>query len=435
MQGDELKSEQKSAIVFGEGKDIKDARLKLSDKDMKWWKDAKFGMFIHWGLYAIPATGEWSMTRNHIPAQVYDKFADEFIPKHFDGRAWAKTAKEAGMNYMVLTARHHDGFALWDSPASDGGFNSVNRAAKRDFVAEYVKACREAGLGVGLYYSPMDWRFPGYFKPKELVENAALLKKQCYGQVEELMRNYGKIDVLWYDGSWLAHEGTDADAAWFWEPIKLNSMVRRYQPKTVISPRSGWEGDFKVQEGGKLITGPIIETPWEKCLNLNKTSWGFNTVQKTMTPQEIVRFLVDVVGRGGNMLLNVGPDRDGVIPPTHVAILKTVGDWLGCYGQTIYGTKAGPFQPADNVWSTTHKENKIYVHVLATDADSTTVILPPLDRRVVASSSLSGGQLSCSQTPVQIELKLSSRPKDGFPSVIELVLENTGKELDVQTRN
>ena len=337
------------------------------------------------------------------------------------------------MNYMVLTARHHDGFALWDSPASHGGFNSAKRAAKRDFVAEYVKACRDAGLGVGIYYSPMDWRFPGYFKPKELPDNAALLKKQCYGQVEELMKNYGKIDVLWYDGSWLAHEGTDADAAWFWEPIKLNTMVRQYQPKAVISPRSGWEGDFKVQEGGKLITGPIIGTPWEKCLNLNKTSWGFNTVQKTMTPQEIVRFLVDVVGRGGNMLLNVGPDRDGVIPPAHVAILKTVGDWLGSYGQTIYGTKAGPFQPVDNVWSTTHKENRIYVHVLATDADSTTVILPPLNRKIISSSSLSGGQLACSQTPSQIELKLSSQPKDGFPSVIELVLENAGQALEIPT--
>jgi alpha-L-fucosidase len=215
------------------------------------------------------------------------------------------------MNYMVLTARHHDGFALWDSEASYQGYCSAKRAAKRDFVAEYVKACREAGLGVGLYYSPMDWRFPGYFKPKELPENAALMKKQCYGQIEELMENYGKIDVLWYDGSWLAHQGTDADAAWLWEPVKLNSMVRKYQPKVVISPRSGWEGDFKVQEGSGPVTGPIIDTPWEKCLNLNKTSWGFNTVQKLMTPQEIIRYLVDTVDRGGNMLLNVGPDRDG----------------------------------------------------------------------------------------------------------------------------
>lgn len=435
MQGDELKSEQKSAIVFKEGNDVKDARLKLAEKDMKWWRDAKFGMFIHWGLYAIPATGEWSMTRKNIPVEVYDKFADEFIPKYFDGQAWAKAAKDAGMNYMVLTARHHDGFALWDSPSSHGGFNSVNRAAKRDFVAEYVKACRDAGLGVGLYYSPMDWRFPGYFKPRELADNAALLKKQCYGQIEELMKNYGKIDVLWYDGGWLAHEGTDADAAWFWEPIKLNSMVREYQPKAVINPRSGWEGDFKVQEGGKLITGPIIETPWEKCLNLNKSSWGFNTVQKTMPPQEIVRFLVDVVGRGGNMLLNVGPDRDGVIPAAHVAILKSVGDWLGKYGQTLYGTKAGPFQPVDHVWSATHKENKIFIHVLATDSDSATIVLPALERKIIAFKCLSGGKLAYSQTPAQIELKLSNRPQDGFPTVIELVLEPAGKALEVQTRN
>ena len=432
MKGDELKSEQKSAMVFKEGNDVKDARLKLSEADMKWWSDAKFGMFIHWGLYAIPATGEWTMSKKNIPAEEYAKLADEFTPKHFDGRTWAQTAKDAGMNYMVLTARHHDGFALWDSAASYQDFCSGKKAAKRDFVAEYVKACREAGLGVGLYYSPMDWRFPGYFKPRELTDNAALLKKQCYGQIEELMKNYGNIDVLWYDGSWLAHQGTDADAAWFWEPLKLNSMVREYQPKVVISPRSGWEGDFKVQEGGKNVTGPIIETPWEKCLNLNKTSWGFNTVQKPMTPQEIVRFLVDVVGRGGNMLLNVGPDRDGVIPSTHVAILKEVGHWLGAYGQSIYATKAGPFQPVDNVYSSTHKGNRIYIHLLASDSDSTTVVLPPLHRKISAFSSLSGGNLTCSQTASQIELKLTNRSQDGFPSVIELVVEDANKVLEIQ---
>jgi alpha-L-fucosidase len=432
---DEQKSEQKSEIVFSGDDGIKDERLNLPAKDMEWWQDAKFGMFIHWGLYAIPATGEWTMFRQKIPAEEYAKLADEFIPKHFDARRWARIARQAGMNYMVLTARHHDGFALWDSPASYQGYCSGRSAAKRDFVAEYVQACREAGLGVGLYYSPMDWRFPGYFKPKELAANAALMKQQCYGQMNELMTNYGRIDILWYDGSWLSHDGTDADAAWLWEPLKLNSMVRKHQPGIVINPRSGWQGDFKVQEGGKPITGPIIGTPWEKCLNLNKSSWGYNSVQRLMTPQEVVRFLIDTAGRGGNLLLNVGPDRDGVIPPSHVAVLKEVGNWLGAYGTGIYGTKAGPFQPKDGVYSSTHKGNRIHIHVQITGADAADVSLPPINRKILSYSLLSAGSLVCEQTTSGIDLKISKHRDDGYPAVVELVMDHPGKAFDVQTRN
>ena len=435
MKGDELKSKEKSAMVFKEGNDIKDERFKLAPEDMAWWRDAKFGMFIHWGLYAIPATGEWTMFRQNVPAAEYAKLADEFVPKRFDARTWSKAAKDAGMKYMVLTARHHDGFALWNSPSSHQDFCSGKSAAKRDFVAEYVTACREQGLGVGLYYSPMDWRFPGYFKPKELPESAGLMKRQCYGQVAELMRNYGKIDVLWYDGSWLAHKGTDADAAWLWEPLKLNSMVRELQPKVVINPRSGWQGDFKVQEGGNQISGPIIDTPWEKCLNLNKTSWGFNSAQKLMTSREIVRFLVDCVGRGGNMLLNVGPDRDGEIPEAHVVILKQVGDWLATQGHSIYGTKPGPFQPEDGIFSSTHKENRIYVHVLANGSDSATIMLPPIDRKIVSFSLLSSGRMNCTQSPSGIDLKIDNRSNDGFPAVVELILDSPARVLETRQRN
>ena len=421
---------QTAGMVFKEGNSIKDERLKLAPGDMTWWRKAKFGLFIHWGLYAIPGTSEWTMFKQNIPAEEYARLADEFVPQHFDPRAWAQAAKSAGMNYMVLTARHHDGFALWDSPASYQGFCSARKAAKRDFVAEYVTACREAGLGVGLYYSPMDWRFPGYFKPKELPESAALMKRQCYGQVEELMKNYGKIDVLWYDGSWLAHQGSDADAAWLWEPLKLNTMVRKYQPKAVISPRSGWQGDFKVQEGGTPVSGPIIDTPWEKCLNLNKSSWGFNKVQKLMTSQEVVRYLVDTVGRGGNMLLNVGPDRDGVIPAAHVAILKEVGDWLGKYGTSIYGTAAGPIQPKDGVYSTTHNKNRIFVHVLATKESTVSLELPPIKRNIRAFSLLTGGNLVGNQSASKTEITITNRQTGGYPAVVELLLDDDAKASD-----
>jgi alpha-L-fucosidase len=231
-------------------------------------------MFIHWGLYAIPATGEWTMFNQKIPAETYAKLADRFQPKHFNANVWAAVAKSAGMKYMVMVSRHHDGFALFNSASSYQNFNTMETAAHRDFVAEYTTACRKAGLAVGLYYSPMDWRFPGYFDPKGLPENAALMKQQAYGQVEELMKNYGKIDILWYDGGWLSHKGGDADAAWFWEPLKLNSIVRKHQPDIVINPRSGMFGDFQVNEGSKEVKGPIIDIPWEKCLNLNGVQLG-----------------------------------------------------------------------------------------------------------------------------------------------------------------
>lgn len=363
MTGDELKSLKKAAKVMKHGGGLKDSRLDLSEADMKWWQDAKFGMFIHWGLYAVPAQGEWYMHKKKVPAEEYAKLADEFKGKDFDAKEWAQVAKDAGMKYMVLTARHHDGYSLWDSPESIGDFTSAKRAAKRDFVKEYVEATREAGLGVGLYYSPMDWRIPGYWKPKELKESAAELKQQTYGQLEELMSNYGDIDVLWYDGAWLAHKGSNKTAAWLWEPLKLNKMVRQHQPKVVMNDRSGWEGNFRSAEGNKPVKGPILDFYWEKCLNLNRGGWGYHTKNREMTPQQVIKMLVDVVTRGGNMLLNVGPDANGVIPAKHVNILKRVGHWMEQYGDTIYGTKAGPFQPVDNVYGATQKGDHIYVYV------------------------------------------------------------------------
>lgn len=417
LKGDEKKSLEQYGGVLGKN-GIVAPELNLSIEQMKWWRDAKFGMFIHWGLYSIDGNGEWAMFNNKIPADEYAKLADKFNPQYFDANVWAKVAKDAGMKYMVLTARHHDGFALWNSPSSYLLFNSFKTAAHRDFVKEYTTACRNAGLAVGLYYSPMDWRFPGYFKPKELMENATLMKEQAYGQVEELMKNFGKIDILWYDGGWLAHNGTDADAAWFWEPVKLNKMVRRYQPEVVISPRSGWEGDFQCKEGGGKIDGPIINTPWEKCLNLNQTSWGYNSYQNLMSLKEIIVMLVNTVDRGGNMLLNVGPDAQGLIPETHIARLKEVGDWLQKYGESIYGTRPGPFDPKDDVYGSVQKDNLIYIHLLAVN-DS--LQLPPLERKIISCKQMAGSSLNFIQNEKGITIRLDKLLPD--LNVSTLILE------------
>jgi len=419
----EKKSMEKGKIypsLKGVGQGVSGPGSNLPPEKMQWWEDQKFGMFIHWGLYAIPATGEWTMFNQKIPAEEYAKLADQFNPKHFSAAEWAKVAKEAGMKYMVMVSRHHDGFALWNSPSSYKHFDSWETAAHRDFVKEYTDACRKAGLYVGIYYSPLDWRFPGYFDPKGLPDNAALLKKQTYGQVEELMKNYGKIDILWYDGGWLAHKGTDADAAWFWEPLKLNAMVRSYNPDVVINPRSGMVGDFQTDEGGADVKGPIIPFPWEKCLNLNETSWGYNKAQRLMPLEKIITMLVNTVDRGGNMLLNVGPDPDGVIPPTHVDRLKEVGNWLAKNGESIYQTRSGPFQPVDDFYGATYKGNNIYIHLLKMPEGETVIKLPPIKQTVTACSVLKGKKVKFHQDVTGINLDLTGVQLD--PIVTTLVL-------------
>ena len=395
MSSDEKASMEKNNISMGKN-GLVSPGLQLTEKNMTAWRDMKFGMFIHWGLYAIPARGEWVMYNEKIPPAEYAKLADKFNPQHFDANQWAQLAKDAGMKYMVLTARHHDGFCLWDSPSSYGNFTSFKTASKRDFVREYIEACRKAGLAVGIYYSLMDWRFPAYFDPCGLPGNAQLMKQQCWGQVRELCSKYGRIDILWYDGGWLAHKGSDADAAWLWDSVNLNKMVRQYNLKTVINPRSGWEGDFTCNEGDAKVTGPIIATPWEKCLNLNKVSWGYSTKQNLMSFEEAIGMILDVVVRNGNILLNVGPDPNGVIPASHVQRLRQIGNWMKDYGESIYGTRGGPFEPTE-FYGSTYRNKTVYVHIRKWPADGQ-IKLPALSQKILSATLLHGGKVSVEQT-------------------------------------
>lgn len=379
-----------------------------SDATMKWWRDAKFGMFIHWGLYAVPAKGEWYMEQAGIPIDTYRKYAFDqgngvyFDAKDYHPAQWAQLAKDAGMKYMCLTARHHDGFALFDShfPLA---FTSV-QTLHRDLFGEYVKACRAAGLHVGVYFSLIDWRYPGYYDVTGThcapnawgyktaawhKGNADMMKNEAYEEIRTLFRNYGRIDYLFWDGGWLAQQGTDRDAAYFWEPGKyrdpgnpwpvapendvrdrsgrplgIMGIVRHYSPNVICNGRSGWVGDFESVEGGAEITGPVRADPWEKCLNLNQVTWGYNTKQDLMTETQLTRYLVDAVVRNGNLLLNVGPDRHGRIPPTHAALLRRFGAWLHRVGDSIYGTRGGPWNPVDGQYGFTSKPGKIFIHLL-----------------------------------------------------------------------
>lgn len=187
------------------------------------------------------------------------------------------------------------------------------------------------------------------------------------------MRDYGEIPILWYDGAWLAHEGTDADAAWLWEPLKLNRLVRQYQPDIVLNPRSGFEGDFKCNEGDDDITGGIFPTPWEKCFTISK-AWGYTEDEEIMPLDRIITHIVNAAVRNGNTLINVAPDSDGVIPAAAVNRMRELGNWLQTYGDSIYGTRGGPIQPVDGVFGTTQKGNRVYLHILSRERLAATPI-------------------------------------------------------------
>ena len=378
------------------GQVVVDSSLLLSQKDMQWWKDAKFGLFIHFGLYSVLGKGEWAMFDRRMDTSEYGKLRDSFTVSKFSGKNWVDVARQAGCRYMVVTSRHHDGFSLFNT--SVGDYNSMNAPVKKDLIKEYVEAAHNAGMKVGIYYSPLDWRYPGFFFPDLYYSNALEMKKQTYTQVRELLSNYGKIDILWYDGGedfWLGFGGLlwDGGKGWHtrginkpykgrfsWEPVKLNTMVRELQPKIVINPRSGWMGDFNTQE---VRLRGRENRPWELCTNLSGGAWGWTPSAKDniMALDSCIRLLVSVVCQDGNLLLNVGPRADGEIEPVQVQRLKEMGDFLSKYGESIYNTRGGVWDA--NWGGTTVTEDAIYVHVLRVPVNGR-IVLPAVSRKISA---------------------------------------------------
>lgn len=322
---------------------------------MNWWRDAKFGMFIHWGVYSVLKRGEWVLFNEKIPKAEYRKFSDKFLPEKYNPEEWVSLAKEAGMKYMVLTTRHHDGFSLFDSKVSD--FTAPKSAAKRDLIKEYVEACRKNDMRIGFYYSLADWMYDSYFLGPEKDPNGwEKLVEYVHAQVRELMTNYGKIDILWYDGR-------GPYTAEQWKSKELNEMVRKLQPEIIINERSGTPEDFDTPEQ-KIPRHPSeFEMPgrdWESCMTLND-HWGYcENDTNWKTSAEVIWNLASCCAGGGNYLLNVGPKPDGTIPEESVRILKEVGKWLKENGESIYGTKEG--KDRFFLGRTTLKENKLYIH-------------------------------------------------------------------------
>lgn len=433
MTGDELQSMLKSNIQLKSLGGVRCPELKLSSEDLDWWKDAKIGMFIHWGLYSILGTGEWSRFKEKIPKETYEALADELRPADSFMTEWAELARDFGAKYTVMVTRHHDGFSLWDSAAAYEGFTSAKTGARRDYVREYVDAVRDAGLRVGVYYSPMDWRFPGYFDPKgekdpANAENAQLMKKQCYGQVEELCRDYGPVDIMWYDGGWLAHKGSDSSSAWFWEPEKLNKIVRKYNPKTLINPRSGYEGDFYCDEGSHEIVGKILPVPWEKNMCVcSGCSWGYMEDDPVSDFDWLIRMMADVICRGGNWLVNVGPDRNGHIRPDVAARMREIGAWLSKYGEAVYGTRGGPIEPVDHVCGSVYKGNRVYLHVQDLAACNGRQ-LPLSEYRVESVTEFDGKPCTFTQNEAGVSIRTDGVTPRGADTILVLTLDRPVRE-------
>jgi alpha-L-fucosidase len=296
---------------------------------MRWWHEARFGMFVHWGLYAVLGRHEWAMNRERIPVEEYEKLADGFKPGPRPMREWAQLAVDSGMKYMVMTTKHHEGFCLWDSRQTD--YNAVQRGPGRDLVAEYVETCRAFGLKVGFYYSLMDWHHPD--GARCIVDEAARQRFIAFthGCVEELMTNYGDIDILWYD---VPAPLKDADS---WESRRMNAMARRLQPHIVINNRSVLPEDFGTPEGH--IKGDQ-EHAWEACMTSNN-SWGYFPTAPDddwTSTRDVINMLIQCAGQGGgNLLLNIGPAPDGSVPPQALRNFAPVGKWLEKHGECVLG--------------------------------------------------------------------------------------------------
>lgn len=432
---------------------------KQHDARMAWWRDAKFGMFIHWGVYSVPAGtwdgktdyAEWIMESAHIPVSRYEQFAKEFDPVKFDAKAWVKTAKDAGMKYIVITSKHHDGFCMWPTKLTDWSICRTPwwQRTHRDPLMELSQACRSAGLKFGVYYSIMDWHSSDWPNRRawndvatgtpDMDRYVAYMK----GQLKELITRYHPA-VLWFDGEWESPWTADRG-------IDLYNYVRSLDPKIIINnrvgkARAGMEGMNKGQDRVGDYGTPEQQIPprgfgpgvdWETCMTMNN-HWGYNKHDDHWkSPETIVRNLCDIASKGGNYLLNVGPTSEGLIPQPCVERLAEVGQWVKVNGAAIYGSgptpfgaEAGTFSPTEKDkdgkptfvsawdWRATTKPGKIYVEIFNWPADGK-LELPGLESQVKKTWLLADGEkLKTTSADSGVSLALPAEAPDKIASVV-----------------
>jgi alpha-L-fucosidase len=416
---------------------------------MDWWSRARFGMFIHWGLYSIPA-GEWKGNTNHaewirttaqIPLAEYDKFVGQFNPVKFNATDWVRMAKNAGMKYITITSKHHDGFCLFDSKYTD--FDVMSTPFRRDILKELADACHKEGIKICWYHSIMDWHHPDYLPRREWEKDrpAAGADFDRYvqhmkNQLKELLTNYGEISVLWFDGEW--------EATWNQKyGTEIYNYVRSLQPNIIINNRvgagrAGMEGFTKAGEFAGDFGTPEQEIPatgmpglyWETCMTMNN-NWGYNKHDDHWkSPEDLIRKLADIASKGGNFLLNIGPTAEGVFPEPAIERLKALGDWMKVNGEAIYSTKASPFKTLS--WGRCTQKSvdggvRLYLHVFDWPTDGKLVvpgILNNPSRAYLLSDSKKTG-LGVGRNEDAIVISVSPKAPDVINSVV--VLDVDGK--------
>ena len=421
---------------------------------IRWFQEARFGLFVHFGLYSIPARGEWVRSTERIPTEAYQPYFDTFDPTRFDARAWAKAARQAGMKYAVLTAKHHDGFCLFDTAYSD--YKVTNTPFGRDIVREFLEAFRAEGLRVGLYYSLLDWHHPDYphygdmyhpLRDEPSADNSGRVWERyveyLHNQVRELCTNYGRLDLLWFDFSYGDMRGEK------WRAAELADMVRTLQPGVIINNRlevSGegfgslyacrptpWHGDFitpeKMIPPGGLRDVEGNDLCWESCITMNN-SWGYTRDDCWYKPADLlIKKLVECVSCGGNMILNVGPDATGAFPAEASDILEGIGRWMSRNGESIHGCgKAGLAKPD---WGRyTRRDNAVYLHIFENSIGPLPV--PQIQKEQIRSAALlsDGSEVAVSTSWVHSDypdtcfLDLGPDPvlPDDVDTVVKIVL-------------
>lgn len=388
-------------------------------KQREWFSDARFGLFIHWGPFSIPGSGEWVMNERKVTVENYSRLEKFFNPIDFDAVKWVSTAKNAGMKYITLITRHHDGFSMWDTKYSD--FNIMNTPYKKDIVKMMADECHKQGIKLYLYYSLLDWRREDY--PHETGKTGQSSGRKGHGdyasylafmknQLTELLTNYGEIGGIWFDGHWdqTAPEGAaDRSSRIDWKYNEIYGLIHKLQPQCMIgnnhhlSPFPG--EDFQMFEqdlpgenkSGLSFQEASAQVPLEACVTMNG-SWGFNlTDNNYKSKAELIRTLVKASSLGANLLLNIGPMPNGEIQPEFTSRLNSMGDWLKIYGESIYNTKAGFAKPTES-WSSTQNGKKIYLHIL--DPKTTAITYAPVPfKKIKKAYLLNGG------TPVKYTLK------------------------------
>jgi alpha-L-fucosidase len=397
----------------------------------QWFDEARYGLFMHWGAYAQYGRGEQVLFREHLDQNEYARAARAWNPTRFNAAAWADLARRSGFRYAVLTARHHDGFCLWDSRQTR--YTTAAQAAGRDFVGEYVEAFRAAGLRVGLYYSLADWRIPAYWDgPAKDPQGWEQFRQYVHNQVAELLTNYGKIDVIWFDGAW-PHSAQE------WHSPELVQMIRRLQPDILINNRlgtlpasvdpslphaDGGAGAGESRELGDFGTPEHQITAeegrlWESCQVSTWRLWGYTRGERWRPADLLLDMLVECAGKGGNLILNVGPTPEGEMPPEFVERAEQIGQWLQTHGEAIYGSEPGEMCEFITYGRQTRKGNKLYLVVRFWDGRPE-LHLAGLQTRVQRAVLLTTGQeLAFEQSEDHLILRglPAERPSALFPVI------------------